>query len=549
MIRILDKSTADKIAAGEVIDRPVSIIKELLENSLDADATSITVEIKNGGKSYIRVTDNGCGIEGDQAELAFTRHATSKISTAQDLDAIHTLGFRGEALASICAVARVELITRTDGAKTGRKISVEGSQVLENNATGCPEGTTVTVRDLFYNVPARQKFLASDSAETRRIVDMVSRLSLAYGDVKITLINNGKHVFSTRGNGNIYNNIVTVYGNEAGKDLLPVEGAMSGYILKGFVSAPSASSPSRSRQIFCVNGRIVSSKVMEKGLEAAYKEKLFHGRFPVAFLFLSMPAEKVDVNVHPTKKEIRFDDDFEVEDFIEKNVQRALTAKEALPQVRSENIRSAATGSPDIPAGTATAQEPLRSAAPSPAVAEERGGYASRSISAAPAGEKQGCDRDGAEHEYEEHQVDIKSLLSSMRERHDNEERAIHPEPAENMYFDFRELDYTGTLFNTYIMASDEDDFYLIDQHAAHERVFYEKLLNQYNSAEKSSQQLLLPINIGVSVNVTASEETWIDDLRAMGYDIEFFGNNTYIVREIPAFMDIFSVLWTTNRI
>ena len=539
MIRILDKSTADKIAAGEVIDRPVSIIKELLENSLDADATSITVEIKNGGKSYIRVTDNGCGIEGDQAELAFTRHATSKISTAQDLDAIHTLGFRGEALASICAVARMELITRTDGAKTGRKISVEGSQVLENNATGCPEGTTVTVRDLFYNVPARQKFLASDSAETRRIVDMVSRLSLAYGDVKITLINNGKHVFSTRGNGNIYNNIVTVYGNEAGKDLLPVEGAMSGYILKGFVSAPSASSPSRSRQIFCVNGRIVSSKVMEKGLEAAYKEKLFHGRFPVAFLFLSMPAEKVDVNVHPTKKEIRFDDDFEVEDFIERNVQRALTAKEALPQIRSENIRSAATGSPDIPAGTATAQEPLRPAAPSPAVAEERGGYASRSISAAPAGEKQGCDRDGAEHEYEEHQVDIKSLLSSMRERHDNEERAIHPEPAENMYFDFRELDYTGTLFNTYIMASDEDDFYLIDQHAAHERVFYEKLLNQYNSAEKSSQQLLLPINIGVSVNVTASEETWIDDLRAMGYDIEFFGNNTYIVREIPAFMDI----------
>ena len=174
MIRILDKTTADKIAAGEVIDRPVSIIKELLENSLDADASTITVEIKNGGKSYIRVTDNGCGIEGDQAELAFTRHATSKISAAEDLDAIHTLGFRGEALASICAVARAELITKTGGAKTGRKVSVEGSQVLENVATGCPDGTTVTVRDLFYNVPARQKFLASDSSETRRIVDMVS---------------------------------------------------------------------------------------------------------------------------------------------------------------------------------------------------------------------------------------------------------------------------------------------------------------------------------------------------------------------------------------
>ncbi len=547
MIRILDKSTADKIAAGEVIDRPVSIIKELLENSLDADASTITVEIKNGGKSYIRVTDNGCGIEGDQAELAFTRHATSKISAAEDLDAIHTLGFRGEALASICAVARAELITKTGGAKTGRKVSVEGSQVLENVATGCPDGTTVTVRDLFYNVPARQKFLASDSSETRRIVDMVSKLALAYGDVKITLINNGKRVFSTRGNGNIYNNIVTIYGNDAGKDLLPVEGNMSGYLLKGFVSAPSSSSPSRSRQIFCVNGRIVSSKVMEKGLEKAYKEKLFHGRFPVAFLFLSMPAEKVDVNVHPTKKEIRFDDDFEVEDFIEKSVGRALTVKDALPQVRAENIRSVVPEASKVSEGNGAAsgmsEEDDHA---TPAVAEEKGGYSFRRASESADVEQ--VRRRQQEHPYEEKQVDIKSLLSDMRREQEQtdgsddvsmeeEKRSIRPEPAKDAYFDFRELDYIGTLFNTYIMASDEEDFYLIDQHAAHERVFYEKLLEQYNAAEKTSQQLLLPINVGVSANVTAAEETWIDDLRAMGYDMEFFGNNTYIVREIPAFM------------
>ena len=212
MIRILDKHVADKIAAGEVIDRPVSIIKELLENALDAGATNITVEIRNGGKSYIRVTDNGCGIPSGEAELAFQRHATSKISATEDLDAIGTLGFRGEALASICAVARVELITKTAESKLGRRLVVEGSSVLENTGTGCPEGTTVTVRDLFYNVPARLKFLASDSAETRRIVDMVSRIALSYGDVKFTLINGKNNVFSTRGNGNILNNIINIYG-------------------------------------------------------------------------------------------------------------------------------------------------------------------------------------------------------------------------------------------------------------------------------------------------------------------------------------------------
>ncbi|MBQ4596247.1 MAG: ATP-binding protein, partial [Firmicutes bacterium] len=206
MIKILDKHVADKIAAGEVIDRPVSIIKELLENSLDAEATSIAIEIKNGGKSYIRVTDNGCGIPADEVELAFRRHATSKITAAEDLDAIETLGFRGEALASICAVARVELITKTADSKMGRKVVIEGSEVLENSAIGCPDGTTITVRDLFFNVPARSKFLATDSAETRRIVDMVSRIALSYGDVKISLTSGSSKVFSTRGNGNILNN-------------------------------------------------------------------------------------------------------------------------------------------------------------------------------------------------------------------------------------------------------------------------------------------------------------------------------------------------------
>ena len=541
MIRILDKGTADKIAAGEVIDRPVSIIKELLENSLDAEASAITVEIKNGGKSYIRVTDNGCGIPADQAELAFMRHATSKISTADDLDAIHTLGFRGEALASICAVSRVELITKTADAKAGRRIVVEGSRVIENIATGCPDGTTVTVRDLFYNVPARRKFLASDSAETRRITDMVSRISLAYGDVKITLINGGRKVFSTGGRGNIFNNIVTVYGNEAGRDLLPVDSSRNGFVLKGFVSSPAASSPSRSRQIFCVNGRIVSSRVMERGLEAAYREKLFHGRFPIAFLFLSVPAEKVDVNVHPTKKEIRFDDEFEIEDFINESVRRALSVREALPQVRAGSIRNAvpadAGGQTERePAEDRSAERKERETSPE----EESTGNASvkeKAFDYAP---------EESLRIYEEQQVDIKSLLSNMRrqqESEDEQQAAAEPElpPAsfDEDGFDFRKLRYMGVVFDTYIIASGDDELYLIDQHAAHERVFYERLLAQYNSADKMTQQLIMPVNISVAANVASCEDMWLEDVRAMGYELEFFGNNTYIVRGVPAFMEL----------
>ena len=525
MIKILDKHVADKIAAGEVIDRPVSIIKELLENSLDAEATSIAIEIKNGGKSYIRVTDNGCGIPADEVELAFRRHATSKITAAEDLDAIETLGFRGEALASICAVARVELITKTADSKMGRKVVIEGSEVLENSAIGCPDGTTITVRDLFFNVPARSKFLATDSAETRRIVDMVSRIALSYGDVKISLTSGSSKVFSTRGNGNILNNIISIYGSETGKDLIPVESSMSGFVLKGFVSSPAASAPSRNKQIFCVNGRIISSSVLEKALDEAYKEKLFHGRFPIAFLFLAMPPEKLDVNVHPTKKEVRFDDDHEVLDFVAKAVKEALTAKEAVPQIRVEVLKYLKADQ-----GVQYDFSTIKRDENTVSVAEER----------------QDTLKEIAEETKEiyveiksaDDTVDINNILTTMRQ----EVRAsadIEISAPVRRPFDINNLRTIGTIFNTYILAADEDSFYLIDQHAAHERVFYERLLEQYNTEEKNRQTLLMPLNFNVSAQVASTEEIWLDKVSSMGYDIEFFGNNTYLVREIPAFMDL----------
>ena len=514
MIRILEKNIADKIAAGEVIDRPVSIVKELVENSIDAGASMITIEIHNGGKSYIRVTDNGCGIEDDQVELAFKRHATSKIINEKDLDSIETLGFRGEALASIAAVSRVELITKTSGAKTGRRVLTEGSEILENTAIGCPDGTTITVKDLFYNVPARQKFMSADASEARQIIDFASRIALSYPDVRFNVINGNKRAFTTAGKGNIKASIVNIYGADIGKDLIPVEKTSSGYTLKGYISSPGTSMSTRSRQIFCVNGRIISSSVLEHALDKAYKDRLFHGRFPIAFLFLAMPAEKLDVNIHPTKKEVRFDDNAEVEDFVQEAVIQSLQGKEGIPAVHGETLH---------------------------AVHDDDFKYGSSESESLEISEKIQKEDDDST------QVDINNLLQTIRSESDNRlnyeikksEEINFIETISNKPFDFDKLSIIGVVFNTYIAAQDNDCFYLIDQHAAHERLFYERLMKQYNSSEKASQQLLIPLNFHVSSDVSSTESVWIEKVTAMGYDIEFFGNNTYIVREIPAFMEM----------
>ena len=509
MIKVLDKRIADKIAAGEVIDRPVSIVKELVENALDAGAASVTVEIHDGGRTYIRVTDNGCGIPAEEAEMAFLRHATSKIATENDLDCIETLGFRGEALASICAVSRVELITKTADSKSGCRVVAEGSQILDNKAIGCPDGTTVTVRDLFFNVPARYKFLASDASEARKVIDFVSRIALSYPDVRFSMINGRSRVFTTSGKGNILANIINIYGKDIGTGLIPVEKTSDtkGFTLKAHISAPDNTLPSRSRQIFCVNGRIIASSVLERAIDRAYEGRMFKGRFPIAFIFLAMPPEKLDVNIHPTKKQIRFDNNSEVEDFVTEALHDALMGERAVPEIAK------APSKPQKPAffkdnSFSYEAEPAVEFIPEP-----------------------------------QEQVDIKSFLTTMREEKSAAEKVEErPEPIAkevNKPFEFDDLAIVGAVFNTYILAQDDDCFYMFDQHAAHERIFYEKLMAQYNAAEKLSQQMLMPLSFSVSSDVSATEEAWIDDVRAMGYDIEFFGNNTYIVREIPAFMEM----------
>ena len=335
MIKVLEKNVADKIAAGEVIERPVSIVKELVENSVDSGADSIVVEIKNGGKSYIRVTDNGCGISSDEAETAFLRHATSKIETAGDLDTIETLGFRGEALASIAAVTHTEFITKTREEKTGTRILIHGSEVLEKKKTGCPDGTTIVVTDLFYNTPARRKFLKTDSAESGQIIDFMSQIALAYPAVRFRFINNGSILFSTTGKGDLLSAVLSVYKMREYQDLLPVFHEENGNTLTGYISRPSLSKSNRKNQVFFVNGRVVNSKVIERGLTEGYRERLFDRRYPVAFLFLKTDPGRLDVNIHPNKKEVRFDNEAEIVSLVESGVKSALGTRAAVAEVKN----------------------------------------------------------------------------------------------------------------------------------------------------------------------------------------------------------------------
>lgn len=514
MIRILDKQVADKIAAGEVIERPVSIIKELVENSIDAGADSIVIEIKKGGKEYIRVTDNGCGIAAEEAERAFLRHATSKINTAQDLDAIETLGFRGEALASVCAVTRTELLTKQAENKVGTRLVIHGGEVISRRPYGCPDGTTLIITDLFYNTPARLKFMKNDSAESSLITDFISRMSLAYDDIAFRFINNGNMVFSTSGDGDRLNIISRVFPSIDVRNLTPVGYSEGSMRLTGYISTPAMSRTSRTGQIFFVNGRSVVSRVMDRGVSDGYRERLFEGRYPVALLFMDMAFGDLDVNIHPNKREVRFDDEKEVEDFISRGIKEALGNDSAV--VRAANIFKM----PDDPVREKPAE-----------VREDQFDF--KNIMSTSLSE---------EKRYESEREEYENMPSAMEDVElpaEPKDISLKIEKPIIKPFDFDDLILKGIIFDTYIMASDEDNFYLLDQHAAHERVFYEKLVGEYERSEKLRQPILMPIIIDTDISVTDKEEQWLPIVTAMGYTVDNFGQNSYRVSEIPTFMDL----------
>ena len=546
MIKVLDKTVADKIAAGEVIERPVSIVKELVENAIDSGGDSIVVEIKNGGKTYIRVTDNGCGIPTDQVETAFLRHATSKIKNARDLDAILTLGFRGEALASIAAVTHTELITKPKEAKLGTKLLIHGSEVLSKTGTGCPDGTTIIVTDLFYNTPARQKFLKSDAAESGQIIDFMSQIALAYPNIKIRFINNGNIVFSTTGNGDVLAAILAVYKMKEYQDLVPVSYEEDGVHVTGYISRPSLSRINRRNQIFFVNGRVISSKVIERGVTTGYRERLFEGRYPICFLFIQINPSRLDVNIHPNKREVRFDREEEMVYLVAKAIKTALGTKAAVvdvknifkdetaPTARNEekkqeeiNIKQLLSTKRKTEQTTVVREPEFTYVVPeNREIDVPKARPASSTMKSVPAAEK-----------TVENPAVTPVVLPS--EKQTAVKPAIALETPDLQPFDFSDLKITGGIFDTYITAEDGESFYLIDQHAAHERIFYEKLVGEYLAEEKLRQPILTPIMVEVPLAVKENEYDWLDSLKEMGFSIHNFGQNTYIIKEIPTFMSI----------
>ncbi|WP_312649235.1 DNA mismatch repair endonuclease MutL [Aminipila sp.] len=564
MIKLLSKNVADKIAAGEVVDRPLSIVKELVENAIDAGATNITLEMRNGGKTYIRVTDNGSGINESEVELAFLRHATSKITTDEDLNSILTLGFRGEALSSIAAVSRVELITKTAEAKTGVSLKIHGGEVFEKSATGCPDGTTIIVSDLFYNTPARLKFMKTDATESTLIIDFISKIALAYADIKIRLINNGTILFSTNGKGDTYSNIITVYSKAVGEGLIYISSENENMCLNGYISRPDYSKTNRKQQIFFVNGRVISNKVMDFAVQEGYSERLFEGRYPIAYLFFKIKPELLDVNIHPNKKEVRFHQDMEVKNFIAQSIKRGLLSAQAIPQVNSNHIvkNSAHTGSTGNSSENVILSKPSFPEKINPIVdkfavmthntteAKNDEVVFKQKIQEAKVNEQvvnvlSENKQEIKKSEVSQEQVDVKNILSTLVK--EQEEINYKPDgisksasselaPVESF---FKKLSITGNIFNTYITATDDNCFYLIDQHAAHERIFYEQLLKQYKCEEKIHQTILTPIMVEVSYSIKSTEGSWVQILRNMGFEIEPFGAKAYIVKEIPMFMDL----------
>ena len=523
----LPRQIADRIAAGEVVDRPVSIVKELVENSIDAGSTSIVVEIRKGGKTYIRVTDNGSGISSADTETAFLRHATSKISSASDLDAIGTLGFRGEALASIAAVSRTELITKTAEERVGSYILMEGGIVAERSEKGCPAGTTIIVRDLFYNTPGRLKFLKSDNTEGALIIDLVSKIALAYPQIRVRMINNSNTLFTTSGRGNRLSAIATIYDPQLSKRLISVHAVseQNGLELEGYISSPDNTRKNRRSQVFFVNGRYVKNRVLEECVSEAYQFRMFEGRYPLAFLFLKADPAFTDVNVHPNKKEIRFDSDDLVRSFVTTALRDALTEPAAVPEVRLEaDQKHVPQDKPSVlqeeteKKKQKSRQMDIHAVLKAKRAEEERAEYQSQS----------------GFHDSEG-QIETGSGNSDrVTEDYFNEscDRPSH------VPFDISSIHPSGVIFNEYILGTDEDTLYLIDQHAAHERIFYERLTDSFYRQEKTSQVLAVPLTVKTTFAAENLSEQWMSFLERIGFSIEEFGRRTYLVREIPSYMD-----------
>ena len=569
VIQQLSPHVANLIAAGEVVERPASVVKELLENAVDAGADKITVEIRDGGMTFLRVTDNGCGMGPEDAKTAFLRHATSKLRSAEDLASIGTMGFRGEALAAIASVSRIDLLTKPKGAISGTSLRLEAGKVIEESEAGCPEGTTIIIRDLFYNTPARMKFMKSDTVEGSRVASAVQLQALAHPEAAIQFLRDGKQVLSTPGNGGLEAAVYCVYGRDCAR-MIPVDSSWENYRLTGFISRPTDARPSRSLQTFFVNDRPVRSKLLIAALEEAYRNQIMVGKFPACVLHLHLPSSAVDVNVHPAKTEVKFLSEKNVFDCLHYGCLAALNGTQDRPQIRFGE-KAPVPKPQSAPAPGKPKQDFFRTMTP-----EEYKAF-SGALKDAPRPEPAAAAAAAARlpgkdcHIVRENVILPKSgvtlpkapesavpapLPESVPVKTVSAPEAL-PEKAPEL--PFREPSFlpdtplqtpaepeqaalplpeeipwrmVGELYRTYILVEQGEEAYLIDKHAAHERILFEKL--KANQEKISGQLLLAPVSVRLGPAAAGELLANGEMLEDLGFEIEEFGDNTVLLRQIP---------------
>jgi DNA mismatch repair protein MutL len=556
-IRVLDTLLANKIAAGEVVERPSSVVKELVENSIDAKSSSITIEIIDGGKKTIRVVDDGIGIDNEDVELAFLRHATSKVTSEDDLNNILTLGFRGEALASIVSVSNLTITTKREYRDYGVRINFSGGQLISKSEIGCPRGTSILVEDLFLNTPARKKYLKSSNVEAANILNIVQSLALGNPNISFKMYNNGKLAFNTSGNGDVLSTAVYVLGKDISKDLYKVSSQKGLLSIEGLISSPQTSRGNRGYQYIYINSRLISSALISRAVEDAYKELITVGRYPIFVLNLVINPQYIDINIHPTKENIRLWDDMEVYDFVTESVKETLKAFRTVPEIDRSTIKSI------------TEQSTGEQLAISRSSLSTNTGHIKASLEKVNVPNPLYKDK---EQELEYNIINEKIRHTSLREDKHNDPQVKQPVNTEdfgnysgkiqqdtpntstnveiddggqedyisqqawedNAQINHQNLKVIGQILNTYIIVESNESIYIIDQHAAHERLTYEKLLRQYNDKKVVSQRLLQPQVIELSPSEYVKVFQSIDFFKGLGFNIEEFGQNSYIVREVP---------------
>ncbi len=518
-IRILDQHSANQIAAGEVVERPVSVVKELIENALDAKAKKIDISIEQNGLPLIRVSDDGSGIEAADLPLAVLRHATSKISGIRDLEQLQTLGFRGEALPSIASVSRLEISSRPPESLTGARLTLEGGHQPDIQEIGCPAGTSVVVRDLFFNAPARKKFLKSLNTEFGLISDIVSRLALARPDVAFSLAHPRQVILQTFGKGSWLNTIGEILGNDIARRLIPVTATSGNWVLEGFISPPDLVRSSKQGETFIINGRYIRSAFLSRALLAGYHTLIPAKLYPIAILHLRLPPSDYDVNVHPTKMDIRFREEKNLAAFLEEEIRKTLLQSRSLPGLGKAGISAARPIILKLPRNL------FPSAEPAPALNIRENTVFSGAEADAAAGSSPGQPAEPAQILPESLDQEQASLFAGASPR---------PGPLE----EFRPL---AQLFQTYVLASDGKVLMIIDQHAAHERINYEHLLKKAKQNPAASQQLLTPVSVELTLQEEQALLEHLESLSDLGFILEHFGPKTYLLRGIPTYLGPFS--------